>query len=157
MKAKREIKITSDTYRMLGMMCLVLSLVLFIVVFVAAIVNRTSGAERFLNKYEKICKEGDVEKYHKLYDKELIQSGEADSLQVPFEGYTPEFIFESVEEAGDKQYLLTYTVSYDLVQTKNVDGVEKEVKVPFSYPGNTLLLRKKFLGYKLLSVTNATN
>ena len=157
MRAKREIKITSDTYRMLGILCLVLSLLFFIAVLVGSIVNRSSGPERFLNKYEKICKAGDVEKYHKLYDKELIKSGAVDGLQIPFEGYAPEYIFESVEDTGDKQFILTYTVSYDLIQNKNVDGVEKEVKVPFSYPGNKLTLRKKFLGYKLISVENAAN
>ena len=133
--------------RTVGIICLIVSVLCFIGFMVSAIANQPSKPEKFLNKYEKLCKEGNAAQIARLYVKDAEMS--AEEVDIPFYGYNPEFIYEGIEDLGDKNYTLSYTVYYEIEEEKVVDGEKKMVKVPFSYSGNEIALRKTFFGYRL--------
>ena len=133
--------------RIMGIICLVVSFLCFVGFLVSAIANQPSKPEKFLNKYEKLCKEGNAAKIAGLYVKDAGMS--AEEVDIPFYGYNPEFIYEGIEDLGDKNYTLSYTVYYEIEEEKVVDGAKKTVKVPYSYSGNEIALRKTFFGYRL--------
>lgn len=134
--------------RIIGIICLALSVVLLIVFGVSAFTARAGSAERFLAKYEKNCREGNREKLAAMYDKDLGVLP-ADVV-IPYEGYETDFIFENLRDEGNNYYTIFYVISYDIKQEKTKDGVTTTVKVPFSYPGNELPVKKTFFGYKII-------
>ena len=135
--------------------CLVLAIVCFaacilcLVGFgVSGIVNRSSSAERFLNKYEKICRNAEREKLKKLYVKDASLP-DASEMNIPYEGKNPDFIFEGIEKVGDKDFILTYTVYYEISQDTAVDGNAVSKKLPFCETGKKISLRRGFTGFKI--------
>ena len=134
-------------FRTIGILLLVVAIICFCGFAVSAIVNQPVKAERFLNKYEKLCKESNTKKIARLYAKDANVSPE--DVVIPFEGYNPDFIYEGVRDLGDKNYELSYTVYYEVEEEKTVDGETKKVKVPFSFSGNKLALKKTILGYRI--------
>ena len=133
--------------KIIGIICLIVSVVLLAVFGVSALVNRASGPERFLAKYEKLCLEGDRVKLAKMYDKDLGMQPE--DVVIPYEEYDKEFIYEGIVNDGNQNYTLLYVVNYDMVQDKTVDGVAVQEKVKFSYSGNEMHIRKTVFGYKM--------
>lgn len=134
--------------RIIGIVCFALSAILLIVFAVSAFAARPGAAERFLVKYEKLCREGNREKIAKMYDKEVNMIPE--NVEIPYEGYDADFIFERIDEEGDGRFTIYYVISYDIKQEKTKDGVVTTLKVPFSYPGNEMSVKKTLLGYKIL-------
>lgn len=133
--------------KIIGIICLIVSVVLLAVFGVSALINRASGPERFLAKYEKLCLEGDRVKLAKMYDKDLDMQPE--DVEIPYEEYDKEFIYEGIVNDGNQNYTLRYVVNYDMVQDKTVDGVAVQEKVKFSYSGNEMHIRKTMFGYKM--------
>lgn len=135
-------------FRTIGILFLIASVLCFIGFGVSAIANRPVKEERFLNKYEKLCKEGNAKKIVKLYAKET--NATAESIEIPFEGCNAEFIYEGVEDLGDKNYRISYTAYFEEEEEKIVDGEMQNVKVPYSYFGNQIHLKKTIFGYRIL-------
>jgi len=131
-----------------GIICLIVSVLCFIGFLVSAMANQPTKGEKFLNKYEKLCKEGNAVKIAKLYAKE--ENMTAEDVVIPFDGNNAEFIFEDFEDLGDKNYELSYTVYFETEEEKVVDGEKRNVKIPYSYPGNKINLKKTILGYRII-------
>ena len=148
MRSKKEFQLDSKKCRILGIICLAVCVLLLIGFGISGIANRSSAAERFLNKYEKVCREANRDKLKKMYDKEAGIT-DASVLSIPYEGHNPEFLFEGIEKTGDKEYLLTYTVTYEFTQEKNNNGEAKTVTLPFCTTGNKLYLKRRLTGFRI--------
>ena len=150
MKKLKEFKFDSKNCKILAIVCFALMALLLAGFGVSGIVNRSSAAERFLNKYEKVCQEGNRDKLLKMYAKEAGYT-DANALSIPYEGHNPDLLFEGIEKTGNKEYELTYTVIYEYTQEKNAEDGTQTVKVPFCETGNKLHLQRKLTGFRILS------
>ena len=127
---------SAKTRNVLGTICFVLAALCVLAFLIGSLITRPASPERFMNKIEKACQEKDKAKLAKLYDrKENMTEAE---VVIPFEEYNVDFLFEELQDLGDKKFRLLYTASYD------VDGTI------YTYAGNELTVKKSFFGYKLL-------
>ena len=147
-KEKKKFKLDAKKCRVFAIICFVICLLCLIGFGVSGIANRSSSAEKFLNKYEKICQNSDREKLKKLYVKGANLSDPSE-MSIPYEGKNPEFLFEDIEKVGDKEYELTYSVYYEQPQNSTVDGNAVSKQISFCVTGETISLHRNFFGFKI--------
>ncbi|MBR4581525.1 MAG: hypothetical protein IKO32_09855 [Lachnospiraceae bacterium] len=147
-KEKKEFKFTVKNCRIFAIICFAVSVLCLIGFGISGIANRSSSAERFLNKYETICQTADRAKLRKLYVKDAVLPDEYE-MDVPYEGKNPEYLYEGIEKIGDREYKLSYTVYYELSQNITVDGKETTKTTSFTETGKELYLHRNFTGFKM--------
>lgn len=128
-------KIGSKSRNVLGTVCFVLAALCVLAFLAGSVITRPASPERFMNKIEKISDAKDKTKFAKLYDRKEKMT--AEEVEIPFEDYDADFLFEEMQDQGDKKYSLVYTATYEL------DGNK------YTYSGNELPVKKTFFGYKL--------
>ena len=141
----------AEKIRDLGTACFVTALLLLLAFLVGNVISAPKRPMRFLAKYEKLCAEKNTEKIAKLYAKsENMNSG---NVTIPFEGLNAQFLYENIEDVGDKTYCITYTAYYEMEGSDNSKKKPKTVMNPYTYSGNKLYVKKSLFGYKLLNRT----
>lgn len=129
-------KLNAKTRSVLGIVCYVLAALCVLGFLVGSLITRPASPERFMNKIEKVCQAKDKAGFVKLYDKKENMT-EAE-VEIPFEEFGADFLFEEMQDLGDKKFTLRYTATYE------IDGTV------YTYSGNELAVKKTFFGYKLL-------
>lgn len=145
---------SSEKIRDLGTACFVTALLLLIAFFVGNLISAPKRPMRFLAKYEKYCDEKDTAKIAKLYAKsENVMAGD---VVIPFEDFHAQYLYESMEDLGDKTYCIYYTAYYETTDTDNSKKKPKTVTTSYTYSGNKIYVKKSLFGYKLLKDRNGT-
>ena len=147
-KEKKKFEFTAKNCRIFAIICFVVCVLCLIGFGISGIANRSSAAERFLNKYETICQTADRAKLRKLYVKGTVLPDEYE-MDVPYEGKNPEYLYEGIEKIGKKEYKLSYTVYYELSQDVTVDGKTTAKKTSFTETGKELYLHRNLTGFKM--------
>lgn len=145
---KKKFELYAKNCRIFAIICFAICLLCLIGFGISGIANRSSSAEKFLNKYEKICQNAERDKLKKLYVKGA-NLPDASEMNIPYEGKNPDFLFEEIEKVGDKDYVLTYTVYYELAQNSAVDGNAVSKQLPFCETGKTISLHRNLFGFKI--------
>ena len=142
---------SSKKCKIIAIICFIASALCAVGFVVSGFFNMPGKTERFLNRYEKLCNAGNLNRIEKLYFED--KNTPAAVAEIPYKGNDVTFLLEDFTEVGEKEYLLTFTAYYE--EPYETGG--KTTDVPHAYTGNELKLKKTLFGYRIMSLKTTEN